>query len=483
MLLGLDRKLTHTEKLALEIRKIPCQDSEFVTLAQAISLAFKQNLEASVYEQQCAIQREASTGKRLAQLPFFALSNGDSSQPNLFNTQNTLERCSLYEIEEILDFSITYFQARQITDRTPAVIQQFLRAKQNLIFETFSKYSKAALYKQVLNKSKLLYDKAVDLQQQASADKTFDTEQPLLKERLHQINSLVQNYQAKYEKALNNLKGVLNWDAKANLDIDEQIISLKNPLLLNSDIEQLEELALLNQEEVYPDNSNSKTNLAEVKQLFSKILPQYDLFKDEQKENNQVNLYQNWVSAGAQIAANLLAFPDLSPIHTINRQDITQQRTRQKILSLGILTQIHLNHFEYLCKQAKFQHDYEILSIRQELADRLEQNNQIKKGAIAGKLDAAIAHLLTELKTLKQYIQLQLSLQKISNIVGLPIVAFTTAKPQPYQEVLSSIKVFPSLNEKYFIGTKNSNQKMLGQNFSDNFIALLSIEENLKGFP
>lgn len=426
-----------------------------LTLDDIIQVTLERNLELMVKKQEVAIQMELATGAKLKMLPALRVNSlvytrnnntGASSQSltNIPPAPPSISQDASYHREDenivinLLDFGISYYRARQETNRSLMIQLEYERAKQNLILDVTRAYWKAVAAKRAFEKSAAVIAKAdrqkMNVTKQMEAKVVSEIQGFRSQNQLLTINLELQVFERDYHSAMTELALHMGIPPCSEFEI------IDPPNLCTDihlyDICELEEYALVNRPELYGKDIEEYVWADEARIAITQMLPGVELFAGDFNDSNSFLIFKQWLAAGIRTTWNLLSVPALAQQRAAaeDRMDLTYMN--RLALSIGVMTQVHLAYFVYLDNRTQFLMAYELQQVNERLLAAA------KKEASAGKLHEAdtlryeAETLLSEINALKAYADMQNALEQLNNAVGLPRFYQTISGPPSFDNTM-----------------------------------------------
>ncbi|MBF0445692.1 MAG: TolC family protein, partial [Magnetococcales bacterium] len=323
----------------------------------------------------------------------------------------------------ILDFGVSYYQAKQESDR--ALIASELRRKSlhNLMEEVQFAYWKAVGAQQleeetaaVLNGAK----KALDLARTVEKE---DLRSPItsLRYQLSLLNSVRQLEKVRGElmMAKTDLAVLLNLDPSVPFRLVDTSGNGSPDSELNLSILEMEEMALLNRPELRAEHYQSRIDALETRKAIIKSLPGLGLNIGEKYDDNSFLLHQQWSQAGMQVTWNLIdifAAKDRYK-HAKTREAVSE--TRRLALHMAVLSQVHIASLQYKNMRRELLQSINLRDTQERLLNHVGKRTQHDLDDQLTFVSNAIETTIVRINLYQAYARLQNAKGRLQSTLGL----------------------------------------------------------------
>jgi outer membrane protein TolC len=399
-----------------------------VSLEEAIARALKYNLDRRVKLMEESLARSQTDLSNYDMLPRAVIAAGYAHRseyattraidsvtgaPSLANpsisTDKNHRTVDLGFSWSILDFGLSYYNAKQNADRTMVATERRRRAMHLLIQDVRTAFWRAAsaqkLRDDVRNAIGLAEDALVDARK-AEAERVRAPLESLRYQRQVLENvRLLESIDQDLATARVELLHLMNAPLAVNLQIQEPGESL-NKRLLDQDIEQMEQVAALNNADLREQFYGANIARLEAKKVFLRMFPNLNLAYDLKYDDDRFLVHHRWNDAAAQLSfslINLLSAPAQKRFAEAGVQLADQRRVATQ---MAVLAQVHIARLQYAAAWQQFQRADAIWSV----------DDRINKIVLAGeraqtqsKLDRVSSNTTTILSLLRRYQALALA--------------------------------------------------------------------------
>ncbi len=409
-----------------------------ISLSEAIARALKYNLDQRVKLMERAVATGSLEVSRFDLLPKLVLNAGYNDRSNdagaisqsLISGSQSLEASTSQERRRntfssnlawnVLDFGVSYANAKQISDQVNISNEMRRKIIQNIVSDVHTLWWRVVVAdkmtieidtilseaREAINRSRELEKKKIEkpmdaLQRQRSLLELIDRMSELRKEMSH----------SKLELAnIMNLKPATKYTV---LVTDEQEIPE-----YRFDINKLETVALASRPEIREEDYRKRISTLEVRKALLRMFPGLEISTGRNYDSNKFSFNNTWSTVGVQVSWNIF---NLFSGHAAQKQAETQvdlANIRRLALSAAILTQVHLTWQRYL----ETKEDYWLASELSDVENRISDNvAAAKKANRVGMSDVIMSRASAVAGRLRQglaYADLRGSISKIHNVLG-----------------------------------------------------------------
>ena len=374
--------LDEHQQRALEDRQLLYANQETLTgplsLELAIARALKYNYDHRLAVMEAAFHDQELTAATYAMLPKLAASAGYTQRDNELASssisyrtrQETLEPSISSEKERktadltltwsLLDFGISYFQAKQQADRLLIMLERRRRVVNNIVKEVIGAYWKAFAAQRTLPQvEKALQEaqgaldsyEAIQRTRLAPPMETLEQHRDLLS-----IVSQLRRIQTDMGMSFAKLAALINVPMHMSFEIAQPDPHLFTPPPLSASIEELENNGLSLRPDLREEAYQERIDKQEVYKEVIRMLPGATLFIGTNYDTNKYLVHNFWTELGARATMglfNLITGP-MQIRAAATKADVT--RTRRLAQTVAALVQINLSYHQY--KQAVEEYAY-----------------------------------------------------------------------------------------------------------------------------
>jgi outer membrane protein TolC len=412
-----------------------------ISLEEAIARAIKYNYDYRLTAMDQALQNRQLDLSRYDMLPKLAASAAGTarSNENLTVSENTRtgvrstdpsvsqdqERATadLTMSWNVLDFGVSYYQARQQADRTLIAGERRRRVVHSVAQQVRSAYWQAvsgeriqAAIAPVLEEARrALADARAVEQQRLRPPLEVLRYQKAVIEIMRQLEAVEQDLAiAKAQlRALMNLQPGQPFTLALPQGFKRDIPPVKLTL------EEMEAAALTNRPELREEQYQQRISSAEVRKAILRLLPGLTFTGGGNYDSNSYVQNNFWAEAGLRVSWNLLTL--LSGPASIAAAEAQQElgETRRLALSMATLTQVHVGYQQYQRARRNFEQADLLNSIEQRIFDNTRNAEAGEAQNVLERVRAAASAISSELSRDRAYAEVQAATANLMVSLGL----------------------------------------------------------------
>ena len=311
------------------------------------------------------------------------------------STPRTLRTGRVAVTWNILDFGLAYVRAKQQSNRILIAQEesrkQLQQLTQDIIVAYWSAYSAQELMKQTREFQHILINAKSKLET-ALHDKTIPKETLLnYQSILLEGNRKLIQLQFKYDKAMYDLKHLLNLPLDMRLEISAPPVSLtKVQKMKTLDFKKIDAITLVNRPELQGQRYQQRIAKLGVKAVILQSLPGISLNTGWNYNSNQYLGNKVWIDKSVDIAWNLLNLASLPTSYNTAKMQVKYEKLKLMALTMTVLTETRYAYSHYMHLSDEY-----VVSHQQTLnAEALYQlNNSRKKASLASDQQVILAKL------------------------------------------------------------------------------------------
>lgn len=435
-----------------------------VTFAEAIARALKYNLDYRIKRMEEALAQRQLDIANFDLLPNLTVAAGYSDRNNenaassrsVITGRQSLEPSTSTDRDRstvdlglswnVLDFGVSYYQARQQADRTLVAEERRRKAIHLVTQQVRQAWWQAAGAQQLSGKVEPLLEQV----HAALADsRKIETE------RL-QAPLAALNYQRQLLDIIRQLEVINNELSQAKprlaalmtLEPGAQFL-LATPGALSVPevsipVDQMEETALLNRPELMEARYNERIGLLETRKAMAKLLPGIEFRAGPHYDSNSFLVNDQWRDLGVRMAWNV--------INVFNYRNVKRSAELQKELaheqrlavSMAILTQTQIAYREYLGRRRQFELSAESDGVEQRILDVTRNAARSDAEGRMQEIRASASALMSELRRYQSYGALQAAYGQMIATLGMDEATETLSSDGPGRDGQSGSQTGPS---------------------------------------
>ncbi|MDD5581083.1 MAG: TolC family protein [Methylobacter sp.] len=419
-----------------------------ITVYEAMARALKYNLNHRVKLMEHAVADGQSDLAKFSLLPDLIATagyrgrdnfNASSSRSTATGQQSLVTSTSQDRSRKIfdftlswnlLDFGISYFQAKQEANRVLVAEESRRKTAQLLMQEVRTAFWRMAGTQQLEGEIDKILSSArqslkdvqgIESERLAAPLAILQYEKKDLLEIIRKLEELSETLRlAKTELA--SLLGI-SPSQKFQLKLPEKLAFQAPKISLA--IDKMEEMALQLRPELREEIYNNRITKEETHKAMLRLLPGIELRTGYNYDTNSYLLNNNWVELSGLISQNLMEL--ISAPARFSQIDAQKKLgdTRRLSVYMAVLTQVHLSYQQFLVADQQYKRTLELDGINQKISKYIitDAENDAKSGL--ERIRATTNALMSRLQTLEAYAGIQSSLGRVYVSLGLdPLPVF-----------------------------------------------------------
>jgi outer membrane protein TolC len=326
----------------------------------------------------------------------------------------------------VLDFGVSYFQAKQQANRILIAQERKRKVVNNLIKEVLNAYWGASIADRLLPKVTPVLEQA---QHALELSKSVEVNrlQPLLsvleyQRSLLRIIDQLKKLKADLSVAKPKLAGLINAPMHSDFKL-AQSKETPEPPTLTTNMTELENLGLFYRPELREELYQERISRDEVWKEMLKVLPGLTIPLSANWDSNSFLVYNTWLEAGARTTFNLVNLLAGPKMWKTAQTQIEVAQTRRKALSVAALVQINVSYQQYLKALDGYHSASELNVVDQGIFKVITDTTESDAGSELERIHAATAALASQLEKEQSLSEIYSALGNIYASIGLDPVA------------------------------------------------------------
>jgi len=319
----------------------------------------------------------------------------------------------------ILDFGVSYYQAKQQADRSHIMKERRRKVVHSIMQQVRQAYW-LALGAQELNGrfDPLLKEVAKALQDSSNIEQEKlrpPLETLTYRKTLLEIMKQLEAFRDELAQAKPRLASLMNFPLGQSFSLSPSMMEM---LDLNTRLGEMENKALLQRPELLEADYNERISVSETRKAILRLLPGIELGVGTHYDSNSFLVNQSWVDGGARLTWNLMNLLSGPSQYNIAKGQVEIAQAQRLALSMAILTQVHVAYHDFKSRKRQFELSGQLQDID---ASIYEQTlNQAKSGSQShlAEIRSATASLMAEYRSYQNYAALQNSCGQIIATIG-----------------------------------------------------------------
>ena len=329
----------------------------------------------------------------------------------------------------VLDFGVSYFQAKQDANRVLVAEESRRKTAQLLMQDVRTAFWRMAGTQQLESDIEKILGSARQALKDAQGIENERLASPLsilqyqkdLLEIIRKLEELSETLRlAKTELA--SLLGV-SPSQKFQLKLPQNN-SLQAPAFSLA-IDNMEEMALQLRPELREEIYNNRITAEEAHKAMVRLLPGIEFKTGYNHDSNSYLLNNNWLELSGLISQNLMEL--ISAPARFSQIDAQEKLgdTRRLSVYMAVLTQVHLSYQQFLVAEQQYKRTQELDAINQKISTHITNDAENDAKTELERIRAATNALMSRLQLLEAYASIQSSLGRVYVSLGLdPLPAF-----------------------------------------------------------
>lgn len=455
-----DEVLASSRDARAEAVKDVAPISRALTLDEAIARALKYNLHERARRIEQAIALNLWSASNYDMLPRVLASAGYRSRsndlitrsrdsvtglPSLANPYISTEReYEMYDLGlswSVLDFSVSYFTAKQNANRLLIAAEQRRKAMHALSRDVSIAFWRMA------SAQRLLEDvRATVVTAEAALAESVKAQQEGLRAPIDSLRfqrqmlenvRLLSTIEKDFATARTTLGNLINAPFGSEFTVVEPT-EIPNITILDVPTEQMEEIAILQNADLKEQFYNQRIARDEVKKTMAKMLPNLSLNLDARYNTDSFLINNNWREAGlvlSQNLTNLLA----APSHLrLAEGGVALARQRAIALQMALLAQVRIARLELASTYRQLRLADRIWDIDQALKKDAENKASAQTESMLTKVAADTATIVSMLRRYQALADFNVSFSTLQSTLGMEI-DLNSVESQSIEELTASI--------------------------------------------
>jgi outer membrane protein TolC len=411
-----------------------------ITFYEALARALKYNYDHRLTMMEAVLQDTQLEVATLNMLPKLTANAGyqfrdrklGSSSEDFYTGETTLRSSTSQDASRgiaditfawnILDFGVSYFQAKQQADRILIAQERRRKVVNNLIKEVLEAYWSANIADRLLPGLEPVLaeaERALEISRQIESDRLQPVISVLEYQRsLLRIIDQLKKLKADLLVAKPKLAGLINAPMHANLVLAQPLVTPEPPELKTS-VAELENLGLFYRGDLREEIYQERISRADVWKEMLKVLPGLTIPVGMNWDSNSFLVEQLWFEAGARTTFNLINLIAAPKVWKSAETQVEVARTRRKALSVAALVQINIGYQQYLKALNSYKTARELSKVDDSIYTVTSNNAANDAGSELERIHAATSALASQLEREQNLADVYGALGNIYASIGL----------------------------------------------------------------
>lgn len=362
-----------------------------ITIHEAIARAIKYNMDTRLTQMEAAFAMDQLSVAKLNMLPRLALNAGysirdkelASSSISYENRIQTLEPSVSSEVNRIngdisfswslLDFGLSYFQAKQEANRYLILMERRRRIMNNLVKEVIASYCHLASLEGInpqVVEAIAQAEEALESYRKLENSPNAPVAESLEQQRAI-ITILAQLRQLSTDLAIarSHLATLMNIPHGC----EYQIVPLSDqtfaPPVLGASLSQLESIGVFLRPDLREESYQQRINKDEVKKEILRMFPGVNAFTSGNFDSNAYLVHEVWAEAGSRVTMDIIGLAAKYKQMKAAKKQTEVARIRRLASTVAAMLQIDMSYYHYQQAIASYNDAHELNRINQKLLE------------------------------------------------------------------------------------------------------------------
>ncbi|MEO5339743.1 MAG: TolC family protein [Magnetococcus sp. MYC-9] len=339
----------------------------------------------------------------------------------------------------VLDFGVSYFQAKQAADRLLVAEENRRKLAHNQFQEVQAAFWRAASAQQLQSRIEPVLSEA-----RSALDVAYQVEKERLRPQLEmmryqrellEVVQQLESLREELELAKKNLALLINLPPGTHFTLkipDESCLTITP---IRASLAEMEQLALLNRPELRMEMYKERISASETRKALLRMLPGLELKGAGHYDSNSFAMDAQWQDAGLQVTGNLLKLVSGPTALRLADNQASLSHLRRLALNMAILSQVHIGHRKYWDANRKFENFSRISEVDRRIQDNIALDAGSTGQNRLEQIRAATRAIMSQLQRNKAFAEVQNAIGLI--FVSLGVDLLPSAHPEDALPVLS----------------------------------------------
>lgn len=320
----------------------------------------------------------------------------------------------------ILDFGVSYFQAKQQAERSHIMKERRRKVIHTIFQQIRQAYWQALGAQQLEGQFGLLLKEVNEALKDINRIEQEKLRPPLetltYKKTLLEIMKQLEGFRDELAQAKPRLATLINLPLGQNF-------SLVNPGTfalpeLRETMDVMELRALLMRPELREVDYNERISAHEVKKTILRMLPGVEMTVGGHFDSNSFLVNQKWIEGSARLTWNLLNLLSGPTQYKIAKSQTELVKTQRMALSMAIITQVHIAYQDFVSRKRQYELSDQLLTIDSQIYEQTSKQAKTGAQSLLNEIKAGTASLMADYRRYQNYAALQNAYGQISMTLG-----------------------------------------------------------------
>jgi Outer membrane protein len=340
-----------------------------ISLPEAVARAIQYNLDHRLAQMEASFHLKQLDVANLNMLPRVAFNAGYSIRNNesasssisYLGRYQSLEPSVSSEVNHwtgdlsfswsVLDFGLSYFQARQQADRYLILQERRRRILNNLVKDVIVEYFRVATAESIgdkINETLARAEAALATYKQVEEERKAPLQQTLEQQRsLLSIIGHLRLVSMQLATARSRLAALMNLPLSDRYTIVAPVDGELKPPVLSAELSDLETIGLYLRPDLREETYQARIDQYEVKKEILRMAPGISIFNNGNYDDNKYLTHQAWAEAGIRATVDIVGMAGKFKQVKASKAQVEVARSRRMANTLAALVQINMSYFQY----------------------------------------------------------------------------------------------------------------------------------------
>lgn len=415
-----------------------------ISLDEALARALKYNLQQRVALMEQAIEDNLLDVSRLDMLPQLAaraglhtrdnvagsssrsVSTGEQSLVASTSQDKTLRTADLSISWNVLDFGISYFNARMQANKTLAAEERRRKVVADITRQVRTAYWEAATAQRLqpeVTQALTQARQSLEYARQTERERLLAPVDALRfqKNMLEMVRQL-EVVDSDLALAKSRLASLMNLPPASHFTlVAPQENSLTQPKLPYS-LTDLENFSMVKRPEIREESYLARNAVLDTRKSLTRLLPGVSLFAGVNGDSNSYLVNHNWASAGVQVSGNLLNVLSWSSVKRAGEAGESLAEARRQALRMAVLTQVNVAWLEYQQSAQMFNRYQELARVQRGIMNQTDQSYRNQAATQMEQVRVSTETILTTRARDRSFASMQDALGTVYQAAGLDVL-------------------------------------------------------------
>ncbi|MEI6609369.1 MAG: TolC family protein [Deltaproteobacteria bacterium] len=320
----------------------------------------------------------------------------------------------------ILDFGISYFQAKQQAERSHIMAERRRKVVHTIFQQIRQGYWQALGAQQLESKFTPLLKEVNDALQDINRIEQEMLRPPLetlnYKKTLLEIMKNLEGFRDELAQAKPRLASLINLPSgQAFTLVNQENLTLPE---IKESLEVMEMRALLMRPELRETDYNERVSAHEVKKTILRMLPGFEMTVGGHYDSNTFLLNQRWIEGSARLTWNLLNLLSGPTQYIIASNQTELVKTQRMALSIAVITQVHVAYQDFISRKRQYELSDQLLTIDYKIHEQTSKQTRSGAENRLNEIKTATSLLMADYRRYQNYAALQNAYGQMTTTLG-----------------------------------------------------------------